>query len=226
MCGIAGLYHVEPRIPASASCVERMTETIVHRGPDDGTVHVDGPVGLGFRRLAIIDVAGGRQPIFNEDGTKAIIFNGEIYNHRPLAQYLKERGHRFKTHSDTEAILHAYEEFGPDCVSRLRGMFAFAIWDAAKQELFLARDRVGIKPLYYRWDGRTFAFASEIKALLADPAVPRAIDPLALDEYLTYLYVPAPRTIFQGIQKLHAGHTLTVGPGGPGASREYWDLRF
>jgi len=226
MCGITGVYHVEPRTPASAALVERMADTIVHRGPDDGTVHVDGPVGLGFRRLAIIDVAGGRQPIFSEDRSKAIIFNGEIYNFRPLTQRLKELGHRFQTHSDTEAILHAYEEYGQDCVRHLRGMFAFAIWDATRRELFLARDRVGIKPLYYRWDGSTFTFGSEIKALLADPAVPRKIDPLALDEYLTYLYVPAPRTIFQGIRKLHAGHTLTVGPRGPSEQREYWDLRF
>lgn len=226
MCGIAGLYHVEPRRPASAPCVERMAATIRHRGPDDGAVHVDGPVGLGFRRLSIIDVAGGAQPIFNEDRSVAIIFNGEIYNFRPLTDRLKAAGHVFKTHSDTEAIVHAYEEYGPDCVRHLRGMFAFAIWDARKQELFLARDRVGIKPLYYRWDGATFSFGSEIKVLLADPSVSRRIDPLALDEYLTYLYVPAPRTIFEGIRKLPPGHTLTVGRAGPGAPREYWDLRF
>ena len=226
MCGITGLYHVDPRTPASASCVERMADTLRHRGPDDGTVHVDGPVGLGFRRLAIIDVAGGAQPIFNEDRSKAVIFNGEIYNFRPLTERLKQLGHRFQTHSDSETIIHAYEEYGPDCVRHLRGMFAFAVWDAVRQELFLARDRVGIKPLYYRWDGSTFSFASEIKALLADPAVPREIDPLALDDYLTYLYVPAPRTIFRGIRKLLPGHTLTVTRTGPGEPREYWDLRF
>ncbi len=226
MCGIAGLYHVVPARPASASCVERMALALLHRGPDDGTVHVDGPVGLGHRRLSIIDVAGGAQPIFNEDGSKAIIFNGEIYNFRALTSHLKQHGHIFKTHSDTEAILHAYEEYGEDCVRHLRGMFAFAIWDSAKKELFLARDRVGIKPLYYHWDGSTFSFASEIKGILADPGVPRALDPLALDDYLTYLYVPAPRTIFRGIRKLHAGHTLTVGPSGPREPREYWDLTF
>jgi len=226
MCGITGLYHVEPRTPASASCVERMAETLRHRGPDDGTVHVDGPVGLGFRRLAIIDVAGGAQPIFNEDRSMAVIFNGEIYNFRPITKRLKQLGHRFKTHSDSETIIHAYEEYGPDCVRHLRGMFAFAVWDTAKQELFLARDRVGIKPLYYRWDGATFSFASEIKALLVDPGVRREIDPFALDEYLTYLYVPAPRTIFRGIRKLPPGHTMTVTRGGPGEPREYWDLRF
>jgi len=203
-----------------------MAGTLRHRGPDDGTVHVDGPVGLGFRRLSIIDVAGGAQPIFSEDRSKAVIFNGELYNFRPLTEHLKQRGHRFQTHSDTEAIVHSYEEYGPDCVRHLRGMFAFAIWDAAKQELFLARDRVGIKPLYYRWDGSTFSFASEIKALLADPSARREIDPLALDDYLTYLYVPAPRTIFKGIRKLEPGHTLTVTRAGPGAPREYWDLRF
>ena len=226
MCGIAGVYHVAPSRPASEPCVKRMADAIVHRGPDDGTVFVDGPVGLGFRRLSIIDVAGGRQPIFNEDRSKAIIFNGEIYNFHTLTDDLKRRGHRFTTHSDTEAILHLYEEYGEDCVRHLRGMFAFAIWDAAKQELFLARDRVGIKPLYYRWDGSTFAFGSEIKSILAHPDVPRAIDPLALDDYLTYLYVPAPRTIFKGIRKLHAGHTLTVTRSGPREPREYWDLKF
>ncbi len=226
MCGIAGLYHVAPARAASAPCVERMASVLAHRGPDDGTVHVDGPVGLGHRRLSIIDVAGGSQPIFNEDRSKAIIFNGEIYNFRPLTEHLKQRGHRFHTHSDTEAIVHAYEEYGEDCVRHLRGMFAFAIWDAAKQELFLARDRVGIKPLYYRWDGSTFSFASEIKGILADPSVSREIDPLALDDYLTYLYVPAPRTIFRGIRKLHAGHTLMVTRTGPREPREYWDLEF
>ena len=226
MCGIAGLYHVAPPKPAAAPCVERMASVLAHRGPDDGTIHLDGPVGLGHRRLSIIDVAGGAQPIFNEDRSKAIIFNGEIYNFRPLTERLKQLGHRFATHSDTEAIVHAYEEYGEDCVRHLRGMFAFAIWDASRQELFLARDRVGIKPLYYRWDGSTFSFASEIKGILADPGVPREIDPLALDDYLTYLYVPAPRTIFKGIRKLHAGHTLTVTRTGPREPREYWDLRF
>ena len=226
MCGIAGLYHVAPVRPASRSCVEGMAAVLAHRGPDDGTVYLDGPVGLGHRRLSIIDVAGGAQPIFNEDRSKAIIFNGEIYNFRPLTEHLKQRGHIFQTHSDTEAILHAYEEYGEDCVRHLRGMFAFAIWDAAKQELFLARDRVGIKPLYYRWDGSTFSFASEIKGILAAPGVSRQIDPLALDDYLTYLYIPAPRTIFRDIRKLHAGHTLTVGRDGPLEPREYWDLRF
>ena len=226
MCGISGLYHVAPVRPASRSCVEGMAAVLAHRGPDDGTVYLDGPVGLGHRRLSIIDVAGGAQPIFNEDRSKAIIFNGEIYNFRPLTEHLKQRGHIFQTHSDTEAILHAYEEYGEDCVRHLRGMFAFAIWDAAKQELFLARDRVGIKPLYYRWDGSTFSFASEIKGILAAPGVSRQIDPLALDDYLTYLYIPAPRTIFRDIRKLHAGHTLTVGRDGPLEPREYWDLRF
>jgi len=225
MCGIAGVYHVEPRTPASAASVERMASVLAHRGPDDGTVHVDGPVGLGHRRLSIIDVAGGKQPIFNEDRSKAIIFNGEIYNFRELTERLVKLGHRFETHSDTEAIVHAYEEYGTECVHHLRGMFAFAIWDRAKEELFLARDRVGIKPLYYAWDGRTFRFASEIKGIIADTGVSRALDPTALDDYLTYLYIPAPKTIFQAIRKLQAGHTLSVSRAGV-RERQYWDLNF
>jgi len=226
MCGIAGIYHVEPSRPASEECVARMAAAITHRGPDDGTVHMDGPMGFGHRRLSIIDVAGGRQPIFNEDRSKAIIFNGEIYNFHPLTEDLIRRGHRFETRSDTEAILHAYEEYGEDCVRHLRGMFAFAIWDASKRELFLARDRLGIKPLYYAWDGHTFLFASEIKAILEGPSISRAIDPYALDDYLTYLYIPAPKTIFRSVRKLPAACTLRVTPKGPSSPREYWDLEF
>ncbi len=225
MCGIAGIFYTDLTTVSHAGYLQRMTSVLFHRGPDEGAVYVDGPVGLGHRRLSIIDVAGGRQPIFNEDQTALIIFNGEIYNFRQLRQALERKGHRFETHSDTEAILHAYEEYGEACVRHLRGMFAFAIWDRRKQQLFLARDRVGIKPLYYYWDGRKFLFASELKAILQDPTVSREVDPRALDDYLTYLYIPGPRTIFQGIRKLRPGHTLTV------SSREvkeeqYWDLSF
>jgi asparagine synthase (glutamine-hydrolysing) len=202
-----------------------MTSALSHRGPDDESFHLEGAVGLGHRRLSIIDVAGGRQPIFNEDGTQAIIFNGEIYNFTALREVLAKRGHRFETRSDTEVILHAYEEYGEKCVQHLRGMFAFAIWDSRKQQLFLARDRVGIKPLYYYWDGQQFLFASEMKAILQEPTVQREIDPCAVDDYLTYLYIPAPKTIFQRIRKLRPGYTLTVSARGL-EEREYWDLIF
>jgi asparagine synthase (glutamine-hydrolysing) len=225
MCGIAGVFHADPATAVAPADVERMTAVLRHRGPDEGSVYVDGAVGLGHRRLSIIDVAGGGQPIFNEDGTKAIVFNGEIYNYAILRDRLMARGHRFATRSDTEVILHAHEEYGEDCVQHLRGMFAFAIWDAPQRRLFLARDRLGIKPLYYRWDGRTLLFASELKAILRYPGVPRTIDPLALDDYLTYLYIPAPKTIFQGIRKLRPAHTLMVSRHGV-QERQYWDVDF
>jgi asparagine synthase (glutamine-hydrolysing) len=225
MCGIAGIFHPGLSEVACGDQLQRMTSVLFHRGPDEGSSYVDGPIGLGHRRLKIIDLAGGRQPIFNEDGTKAIVFNGEIYNFQALRNTLHKAGHRFQTRSDTEVILHAYEEYGEGCVHHLRGMFAFAIWDGRKRELFLARDRVGIKPLYYYWDCRTFLFASEIKAILQDPTVRREIDPCALDDYLTYLYIPAPKTIFRGIKKLLPGHTLTVSAQGL-REKEYWDLAF
>ncbi len=224
MCGISGIFNVNG-FPVDPDQLRGMTETLVHRGPDASGFFVDRSVGLGHRRLKIIDLDGGSQPIFNEDKTKAIVFNGEIYNFRPLRKTLVEKGHRFETQSDTEVILHCYEEYGQNCIDYLRGMFAFAIWDAARKELFVARDRVGIKPLYYYWDGRKFLFASEIKAILQDPSVKREIDPLALDDYLTYLYVPTPKTIFKSIRKLCPAHTLTVSEQGL-RQREYWDLIF
>ena len=205
--------------------LRRMTSTLSHRGPDADGFYLKGPIGLGHRRLSIIDLAGGQQPIFNADKTKAVVFNGEIYNFKALREDLAKQGHVFKTQSDTEVILHAYEEYGDTCVHHLRGMFAFAIWDETAKRLFLARDRVGIKPLYYYWDGKIFLFASELKALLQHPIVEREIDPLALDDYLTYLYIPAPKTIFKGIRKLLPGYTLSVSKRGVEAC-EYWDLTF
>lgn len=225
MCGIAGFFHPRLERAEAAALLRRMTRALTHRGPDEDGLLVDGPAGLGHRRLSIIDLEAGRQPIFNEDQTKAIVFNGEIYNFRVLRERLLTRGHRFRTSSDTEVILHAYEEYGEKCVEHLRGMFAFAIWDRQRQQLFLARDRIGIKPLYYSWDGKTCLFGSELKAVLEDPSVSRQLDPFALDEYLTYLYVPAPRTIFKGIHKLEPGHTLTISDSGASHAR-YWDLRF
>jgi len=224
MCGICGLFAPGTGT-VDRSLVERMTRTIVHRGPDDEGIHVKGPVGLGFRRLSIIGIETGHQPMFTEDGRLAIIFNGEIYNYRELRRELEARGHRFRTETDTETILLGYREWGADSVRRLRGMFAYAVWDEAAGTLFLARDRLGIKPLYYAWDGRTLRFGSEIKTMLEDPAFRPTLDPLALDEYLTYLYVPAPRSIYREVRKLRPGHTLTATARGV-EEREYWDLNI
>lgn len=225
MCGICGVYNFGTREPVSPDLLKRMTDTIVHRGPDDDGFHIDGEAGLGFRRLSIIDVAGGHQPIFNEDGTCAIIFNGEIYNYRVLRDKLLQRGHQFKTHSDTETILHLYEEEGPECVQSLRGMFAFAIWDAKRRRLMLARDRLGIKPLYYYVrDGRCL-FGSEIKTILQDPQVRPSIDLQALSDYVSLVYIPSPKTIFKDVRKLPPGHYALVTPEGVDL-REYWDVHF
>jgi asparagine synthase (glutamine-hydrolysing) len=202
-----------------------MTDTLVHRGPDDAGYFVGDRVGLGHRRLSIIDLAGGQQPIFDEDGSRVIIFNGEIYNYRPLRDLLLAKGHRFQTHSDTEVILHLYEDLGEKCVEQLRGMFAFAIWDQTKQTLFLARDRLGVKPLYYSLHNGRCVFGSELKAIIRDPAVPRELDWQALDQYFSLLYIPAPRTIFRHIFKLPPAHTLTVTPQ-QATLREYWDVQF
>lgn len=202
-----------------------MANTLKHRGPDADGFYLSGPVGLGHRRLKIIDLEAGIQPMFNEDRSLAIVFNGEIYNYRELRQQLLTYGHVFGSHSDTEVILHAYEQWGFDAASHLHGMFAFAIWDARKNLLFLARDRVGIKPLYYFWDQKHFLFASELKAILADPLVEKSIDYTAVDDYLTYLYIPAPKTIFQQIYKLLPGHYLVISRDGL-IERQYWDLHF
>jgi asparagine synthase (glutamine-hydrolysing) len=225
MCGIAGIFYTDSSEIISEALLWRMTSVLHHRGPDEGSVYVDGPVGLGHRRLRVIDLEGGGQPIFNEDRSMAIVFNGEIYNFHELRKDLLRRGHRFETQSDTEVIIHAYEEYGGECVHYLRGMFAFAIWDGKKRELFLARDRMGIKPLFYYWDGRKFMFGSEIKAILEDPAVKREINLIALDDYLTYQYIPSPNTIFKGIRKLRPGHTLSVSNQRI-IEHEYWDMQF
>src|SRR5690348_10692937 len=224
MCGIVGLVHGDPGRPVSPALIRCMCDAIRHRGPDDEGIHTDGPVGVGMRRLSIIDVEGGRQPIFNEDGTKVIVFNGEIYNYRDLRRGLVARGHRFTTHGDTETILHLYEELGPDCVTRLRGMFAFAIWDATTQTLLLARDRFGIKPLYVVDSPWGIAFASELKALHAAGLTSRALDWEALDAYLQLGYIPAPATPFLDVRKLEPGHTLEWRRGGEPTSRRYWQL--
>jgi asparagine synthase (glutamine-hydrolysing) len=208
--------------PADRVLLGRMMAVLRHRGPDGEGELVDGEVGLGHLRLSIIDVAGGSQPIGNEDGTLQVVFNGEIYNFVELRVELESMGHRFSTRSDTEVIVHAYEQWGRDCVNRFNGMFAFALWDARRRELFIARDHLGIKPLYYVDLGRRILFASEIKALLQDPACPREVDLDALAELFTFRYVPSPGTLFKGIRKLPPGHRMTISGRGVEVDR-FWN---
>jgi len=202
-----------------------MCVSIVHRGPDDQNIYVDRNIGLGSRRLAIIDLVGGQQPIHNEDKTIWVVLNGEIYNYPDLRHTLLRRGHIFYTHSDTETIVHAYEEFGDDCINHLNGMFAFALWDGRRQRLFVARDRMGIKPMYYCESGNGLIFGSEIKAILAYPSIDRRIDLVALNEYLSFEYVPSPRSIFQNIKKLPPAHAMEYRDGNLHVWR-YWDLNL
>jgi asparagine synthase (glutamine-hydrolysing) len=225
MCGICGVHEYRHRRPVDQATLGDMLAVIRHRGPDDEGVLLDGEVGLGARRLSIIDLAGGRQPIANEDGTVVLACNGEIYNYRELTDRLRRRGHRFSTAVDTEVILHLYEEHGQDCVHHLRGMFAFALWDAGRRRLFLARDRLGIKPLYYALAGERLIFGSEIKAILRHPAVSARVDLEALSNFLSLKYVPAPQTLFDGILALPPGCTLSCDAAGP-VVRRYWDLSF
>jgi len=220
MCGIYGVINLDgsPADPASLSAMGRVT---IHRGPDDEGLHVDGPCALGMRRLSIIDLAGGHQPLSNTDGTLWLVANGEIYNFRELRRELEARGHRFKTGSDSETIIHAYAEHGDAFVERLNGMYAFALWDARRRRLLIGRDRLGIKPLYYLNDGKRLAFASEAKALLELPGVAPKVDPTALQAYLELGYVPAPLSIFQGIRKLPIASVMSVTRDGA-AIRPYW----
>ena len=203
-----------------------MLAVMRHRGPDGHGVHLDGPAGLGHLRLSIIDLTTGSQPLANEDESVWIVFNGEIYNYQELRAQLISRGHRFKTNSDTEVIVHLYEEHGSECVHNLRGMFAFAIWDARNRKLFLARDRVGIKPLYYFATDKAFAFSSEVKSLLTLSDAPRELSDEAVDAFWCFNSVPGELTMFRGIRKLLPGHWLEVGPGGRVTTRQYWDLKF
>ena len=223
MCGINGIffYDAERRVPADI--VRRMADRQQHRGPDDGGIWIDGSIGLGFRRLSIIDEAGGHQPMLNESSTVCLVFNGEIYNFRDLRVELEGLGWRFGTRSDTEVLLRAWEQWGEECVRRLRGMFAFVLWDKRRRILFGARDRLGIKPLYYHAGPRSFAFASELKALIEYPEVPRELDVTALYEYLNHRYVIAPRTMLRGIAKLPPGHSFVVSDSGLSITR-YWQF--
>ena len=223
MCGIAGTFFVDSATHVDPLSIQAMTDVIVRRGPDDEGQFVQGQVGLGMRRLSIIDVAGGHQPIANEDETLWIVFNGEIFNHEPLQRELKQRGHRFRTRSDTETILHLFEEEGPDCLRHLRGMFAIAIWDTRRRSLFIARDRLGIKPLHYAFDGRRLVFGSEIKAVLQDRSVSRDLNWTAIDAFFTYGYIPAPWTAYRDVHKLEAGHYLIADERGV-RTKQYWDL--
>ena len=223
MCGICGIFLFDSDAAADRSLLEEMNGTMTHRGPDDEGYYVSGPVGLAMRRLSIIDLDGGYQPITNEDGSLWIVFNGEIYNYPELRTELLSKGHRFRSRSDTEVILHLYEEIGENCVNRLNGMFAFAIWDSSEHRLFLARDRLGIKPLFYSYQSNEkLFFGSEIKAILPAP-ISREPDYQALYDYLSLMYVPTPATAFAAIRKLPPGCTLICSKEGI-RIRNYWDI--
>ncbi|MCR8645299.1 asparagine synthase (glutamine-hydrolyzing) [Paenibacillus sp. N1-5-1-14] len=225
MCGITGVLYFEDREP-SQHMLQAMTDVIEHRGPNDSGFWTENRIGLGFRRLSIIDLAAGHQPLCNEDETVWIVFNGEIYNYKSLRSMLTDRGHIFRTSSDTEVIVHLYEEFGEDCVKHLRGMFGFVIWDRKKKQLFGARDHFGIKPFYYHLSGRQFLFGSEIKSILSAEGMNRLIHTDSLMNYLTFQYVPEPNTMFEGIQKLPPGHFVKVTYDGDMTIERYWDPMF
>lgn len=225
MCGIAGIWNFKSKAPVDAALLSRMINILDHRGPDDLGTYLSGDLGLGHTRLSIVDLSGGHQPMCNEDGTIWVVFNGEIYNHPELRAALVNKGHTFKTHSDTEVIIHAYEEMGEGCVATFNGQFAFALWDGKRRELLLARDRMGVRPLFYAEHNGRFLFGSEIKALFEDPILQREIDPFAIDQIFTFWFPIAPRTPFIGISELPPGHTLTVKEGGM-RLRQYWRMSF
>jgi asparagine synthase (glutamine-hydrolysing) len=224
MCGIAGILEFGRDARANAAALREMCQVIEHRGPDDDGFYTDNEVGIGMRRLSIVDVAGGHQPISNEDGSLWIVFNGEIYNHLELRQQLIARGHRYTTHSDTESVIHLFEEYGAECVQHLRGMFAFAILNRNTRTLFIARDRLGIKPLYYHLTPERLLFGSEIKAVFAHSNLRREFNRAALPEFLAFGYLSGEESFYNGIQKLLPGHTMTVGPNGKPKIQQYWDL--
>lgn len=228
MCGITGIMDTLGRRDLPRSVLQRMNNAQVHRGPDEGSLYLEPGLGLGHRRLSIIDLATGQQPLFNEDGSVVVVFNGEIYNYKALIPELQALGHVFHTQSDTEVIVHAWEAWGVECVKRFRGMFAFALWDQKQQTLFLARDRMGVKPLYYALlDDGTLLFGSELKALLVHGGLSRGIDPQAVEEYFALGYVAEPRTIFKQARKLSPAHSLTVRRGQPAPEPvAYWDVQF
>ncbi len=228
MCGITGIFDTRGTSEINRAVLQRMNDSQLHRGPDEGSLHVEPGVGLGHRRLSIIDIATGQQPLFNEDGSVVVIFNGEIYNYQELIPELQALGHVFHTKSDTECIVHGWEAWGVDCVKRFRGMFAFALWDRNQQTFFMARDRLGVKPMYYALlDDGNLLFGSELKSLLAHGGLRREIDPLAVEEYFALGYVAEPRTIFKQAKKLAPAHTFAIRRGQPvGEPQAYWDVRF
>jgi len=228
MCGITGIFDTRGSAPIDRATLQRMNDSQLHRGPDEGSLHIEPGVGLGHRRLSIIDIANGQQPLFNEDGSVVVVFNGEIYNYQQLIPELQALGHVFHTKSDTEVIVHAWESWGADCVKRFRGMFAFALWDRNQQTFFIARDRLGVKPMYYALlDDGTLLFGSELKSVLAHGGLRRDIDPLAVEEYFALGYVAEPRTIFKQAHKLSPAHTLTIHRGQKVAEpMAYWDVHF
>src|SRR6266851_5650380 len=224
MCGIAGILEFGRDARANAGALREMCRVISHRGPDDEGFYTDGVVGIGMLRLSIVDVAGGHQPLSNEDGTLWIVFNGEIYNHLALREQLIARGHRYSTHSDTETVIHLYEEYGADCVQHLRGMFALAIWNRNTKTLFIARDRLGIKPLYYQLTPERLLFGSEVKVILAHGGIRPEFCRAALPEFLAFGYLSGEETLYSGIRKLLPGHTMEIGLDGGPEIRQYWDL--
>ena len=225
MCGICGIFFSDRNDRVESAVLSDMNRRIVHRGPDDEGLFVEDNVGLAMRRLSIIDVKAGHQPLCNETQDVWIVYNGEIYNHAELRPDLERKGHRYRTRSDTETIVHLYEEYGRECVKYLRGMFAFAIWDGRNRTFFAARDRLGIKPFYYRWDGRAFLFGSEIKTILAYPGVAAEFNRGTLAEYLAFGYITGAETMFAGIRKLMPGHTLEIKENGEPQIQRYWDLK-
>lgn len=228
MCGIAGIFDIKGLRGPDRTVLEAMNHSQFHRGPDEGGVHIEPGVGLAHRRLSIIDLASGQQPMFSDDGKLCVVFNGEIYNFRELSKELSARGYLFKTHCDTEVILYAWREWGPDCVDHFRGMFAFALYDQQQQSLFLARDRFGIKPVFYALlPDQQFIFGSELKVLKAHPDLPRKLEPRAVEDYFALGYIPEPKTIYQHVYKLRPGHTLLLKRGKVmPEQKQYWDISF
>tara|TARA_R110002073_G_scaffold187005_3_gene345660 strand:- start:422 stop:2356 length:1935 start_codon:yes stop_codon:yes gene_type:complete len=228
MCGIVGQFDLRGKKEIDRQLLSRMNQTQLHRGPDEGEIYTEPGIGFGHRRLSIMDVSSGQQPLFNEDGSVVVVFNGEIYNFQELAKELNKLGHKFQTHCDTEVIVHAWEEWGEHCVDYFRGMFAFGVWDRNQETLFMARDRLGIKPFYYALlDNGLFIFSSELKALLAHPDFNREMNPCAIEDYFSYGYIPEPKTIFKQACKLSPGYSLKLKRGKEVLQpRQYWDVPF